>query len=248
MRPLWKIQSLIARVERRVLGGPNDYRAILFEELVTRLDGRRPLRILEIGPRDGEDTRRLVTLGPEAIILVELPDKKGRIDEWLPALDGHPIELIYGNIMYDPAFGLMEPFDVVWCTGVLYHNPEQLRFVRQMFDLTKPGGLLVLESATARRRATRNQNCVELWYPPSKDSARDYHLSANISHLPSLKAMASWLRMIGFTEIELSACHRRVNRMLGKTRAAFVARRSPDATPDVYYRGSDTDFPIGRAR
>ncbi len=150
--------------------------------------------------------------------------------------------------MYDPAFDHMEPFDVVWCTGVLYHNPEQLRFVRQMFDLTKPGGLLVLESATARRSATRNQNCVELWYPPSKDSARDYHLSANITHLPSLKAMETWLRMIGFTEIELSACHRKVNRMLGKTRAAFVSRRPLEATPDVYYGHRGHDFPIGRAR
>ena len=33
----------------------------------------------------------------------------------------------------------------MWCTGVLYHNPEQLRFVRQLFDLTAPGGHLVLE-------------------------------------------------------------------------------------------------------
>ncbi len=109
MRLLWNIQSLIARVERRVLGRPNDYRAILFDDLVTRLDGRRPPRILEIGPRDGKDTRRLVTLEPDKIFLVELSNQKDRLDEWLPSLEGHPIELVYGNIMYDPAFDQSYP-------------------------------------------------------------------------------------------------------------------------------------------
>ncbi|MBT7665825.1 MAG: hypothetical protein HN608_12970, partial [Rhodospirillaceae bacterium] len=43
------------------------------------------------------------------------------------------------------------PFDLIWCTGVLYHNPEQLRMIARLFDWTAAGGHLVLETATAPR-------------------------------------------------------------------------------------------------
>src|SRR3989442_11286959 len=52
----------------------------------------------------------------------------------------------------------LEPFDVVWCTGVLYHNPEQLRMVRRLSDLLKPGG-------AADRKSTRlNSSHVRISY------------------------------------------------------------------------------------
>ena len=123
--------------------------------------------MLEIGPKEGDDTRRLATLGAQNLVLVDLPNQRANIEKWIGDLKA-PVELIYGNIMYDRAFDTIEPFDVVWCTGVLYHNPEQLRFVRQLFDLTAPGGFLVLETATARLPGTRDANCVEIWYPPNK--------------------------------------------------------------------------------
>lgn len=100
-----------------------------------------PRRILEIGPRDGEDTRRLATLGAEKIVLVDLPNQKSKIERWLPTLGKAPIELIIGNFMYDRSFDEKKPFDLVWCTGVLYHNPQQLRFTRQLFDIIRPAGL-----------------------------------------------------------------------------------------------------------
>ena len=240
--------DLPTRVLRRFRGETVDYRAFLFEDLKRRLAGRVPHRILEIGPRDGEDTRRLASLGADKIVLVDLANQKSTIEGWLPALGSAPIELIIGNFMYDESFNKIEPFDVIWCTGVLYHNPEQLRFVRQLFDATSPGGLLVIETASARRSATRNENCVEIWFPPDKSAAQKVHLSTNITHLPSARAVESWLHMIGFTEIERSQCHRRVSRGLAATRVAFTATRKSEAETGIYYGTRGHKFPIGRAR
>ncbi len=150
--------------------------------------------------------------------------------------------------MYDIFFDTVEPFDVVWCTGVLYHNPEQLRFIRQMYDLTAPGGLLVLETATARRASTRNENCVEIWYPQDKPARRGYHISANVTHLPSAMAVHSWMQMVGFGAIEKSACHRAVGRALAADRVAYIAERPRGQGPGVYYGHAGHEFPIGRAR
>jgi SAM-dependent methyltransferase len=240
--------DLPLRAWRRLSGRRLDYRAFLFEDMQRRLGPGKPRRVLEIGPKEGDDTRRLVTLAPEKLVLVDLPVQRANVESWLPKLSGAPVEAVFGNIMYDREFETVEPFDIVWCTGVLYHNPEQLRFVRQLYDLTAPGGLLVIESATARRPGTRNANCVEIWHPEDKAASDRYHLSTNITHLPSRRAIESWLDMVGFSEIERSACHRRVLRSLSATRAAYIARRPADDRSGVYYSVAKLDYPIGRAR
>jgi SAM-dependent methyltransferase len=229
---------------RRLAGGIPDYRALLFQDLVERLEQRQPRRMLEIGPRDGEDTRRLLTLRPEKLVLVDLPVMRERVESWRPSLADAPIELIFANFMYDRRFDDIEPFDVVWCTGVLYHNPEQLRLVRQLYDATAPGGLLVLETATARRPSTMNSNCVEIWYPPDKALSSKNHLSINVTHLPSRAAIRSWMELVGFTDVRESRALRRVSYALGATRAAMIGRKPIDAKPGSYGQ----DFPIGRAR
>src|SRR4051812_19433248 len=89
--------DLPVRVRRRLRGERADYRAFLFEDLLRRLGSTKPRRVLEIGPRDGEDTQRLATLGAEEIVLVDLPNQKERIETWLPKLAGAPVKMIYGN-------------------------------------------------------------------------------------------------------------------------------------------------------
>jgi SAM-dependent methyltransferase len=160
------ILRVVRVVRRRLLGGPppGDYRAYLFEELVAYLGGRRPKRILEIGPKDGQNTQRLLTLDPERLTLLDLPRLEASNRVWLDRF----LEYVSANLMYSETVSRLEPFDVVWCTGVLYHNPEQLRMVRRLADLVKPGGVLVLESATTRRPRLRAANCVEVLYPPSE--------------------------------------------------------------------------------
>lgn len=153
------IRRALRGIKRLLLGAPPaaDYRAYLFEELVAYLGGRRPARILEIGPKDGLDTPRLFGLEPERLVLLDLPRLEASNQVWLSRLDTSRIEYVSANVMYSTVVNALEPFDVVWCPGVLYHNPEQLRMVRRLADLLKPGGVLVLESATTRRRRLRGR-------------------------------------------------------------------------------------------
>jgi len=236
------ILRVLQGVRRRFLGGstPGDYREYLFEELVAYLGERRPARILEIGPKDGADTQRLLRLDPKLLTLLDLPRLEASNRAWLSRIDSSRIEYVSANVMYSAVVSRLEPFDVVWCTGVLYHNPEQLRMVRKLSDLLKPGGVLVLESATTRRPRLRAANCVEVLYPPSEKVKRKYHVSMNITHLPSARAIESWLAMVGLERIVHARCHRRVSRDLALARAAFVAT--------LYYAlAGDEGYEIGKA-
>jgi SAM-dependent methyltransferase len=244
------ILRVLRGARRRLLGGPppGDYRAYLFEELVAYLDGRGPKRVVEIGPKDGQDTQRLLQLDPERLTLLDLPRLEASNRVWLDRIRTSRIEYISAKFMYSEGVSRLEPFDVVWCTGVLYHNPEQLRMVRRLSDLVKPGGVLVLESATTRRPRLRGSNCVEVLYPPSEKVKRKYHVSMNITHLPSARAIESWLAMVGFERIVRATCHRRVSRDMGLARAAFLATRPLRPGAALYYAlAGDEGYEIGKS-
>lgn len=110
---------------------------------------------------------------------------------WLGELDSAKIEYVSANLMYTDVLDGRE-FDAIWCTGVLYRNPEQLRMIKKLYGLLCPDGVLVLESATIRRSRLRRESCVEIIYPSSERIERKYHLSQNITHLPSARAVAAY--------------------------------------------------------
>jgi SAM-dependent methyltransferase len=244
------IRKILRELRRYVLriDANSDYRQHLFEDLQRYLGGRRPKRILEIGPKDGKDTRRLLTLEPERLTLIDLPRLEESNRLWLQQINSPKIEYISANLMYSPIVPTLASFDLVWCPGVLYHNPEQLRMVRRLYDLMRPGGVLVLESATARKRRLRRLNCVEIIYPPSEEIKKKYHISMNISHLPSAKAMESWMAMVGLENITLSSCHRKISYGLARGRAAYIATKPIQPRTGKYYAfGEEEGFAIGKA-
>lgn len=239
-----RLKSLVKRILfwRRT----PDYREALFEDLCAHLHGTKPGRILEIGPKDGQDTRRLLGLEPDTLTLIDLPRMKDHNAEWLRQMDSSRIHYISANLMYGEVVNTLGAFDCVWCTGVLYHNPEQLRMIKRLYDLLKPGGVLVLESATIRRWTLRHANCVEILYPPSERIVKKYHLSKNITHLPSMHAIASWLEMVGFRNIVRSQCHRKVSAALARHRAAFLCVKPLQPQPGRYYTlDGEEGFVIG---
>jgi len=123
--------------------------------------------------------------------LVDLPRMKAVNELWLGELDSAKIEYVSANLMYTDVLDGRE-FDAIWCTGVLSHNPEQLPMIKKLYDLLCPDGVLVLESATIRRSRLRRESCVEIIYPSSERIERKYHLSQNITHLPSARAVAAY--------------------------------------------------------
>ena len=114
------MKQLKSLVKRMIGWSPVDYSPVLFEELWIYLNGSRPTRILEIGPKDGEDTRRLLNLKPDVLTLIDLPRMKDVNAEWLREMDAPNVQYISANLMYCATIETIEPYDRIWCTGVLY--------------------------------------------------------------------------------------------------------------------------------
>ena len=132
-------------------------------------------------------------------------------------------------------------FDLIYFTGVLYHNPEQLRFIKKLYDKLNVGGVLVLESATVRNSILKKQNVVQVWYPNT------YRDTTTITHLPSKSAIKSWLKMVGFEKIIDSKCFDYENYNVRNDRYACIAEKQSTDLSEVYYKKQiqDSDYIIG---
>lgn len=216
------------------------YREILFKELVINT-GKEYFchkRILEIGPKDGNDSMRLSSLRPSKLIMIDLPSKKENNLKWLPHVNCD-YEYIDDNFLYmsEDKFNSIGFFDLIWCTGVLYHNAEQLRFLRKMYKKLNKNGILVLESATIRSDDHMQDGCfVEIFYPNT------YRNTGTITHLPSRMAIQAWLKMSGFSTIIDSKCH---DAELAKCRYACICKKENDDFNAYYKNGLDFGYRFG---
>lgn len=195
-------------------------------------------RILEIGPKDGLDTKRLASLRPSYLCSIDLPEKTERNKPWIKDTP-QPYEYIEANILYMPADSVtaLGQFNLVWCTGVLYHNAEQLRLLKRLYKLLLPGGILVLESGTTRNPRCKDLNCVEVMWPET------YRGTGTITHLPSKMAIKSWLEMSGFEQIRECDCYRTFNKELRGQRAAFLAYRLSEENRGFSYYAKSNKNP-----
>lgn len=242
---LLKVKNKLIKFEKANEQLP--YRKYLFDELINRYTDEyfKGKRFLEIGPRDGIDTFRLEELNPSEIVIFDLPDKTEKNLQWLKNLKVNH-KFIEENFMYlEPDFfEKLGKFDLIYFTGVLYHNPEQLRFLQKLYEKLNFGGILVLESATTRKRQLLNKNAVEILYPTT------YRGTTTITHLPSSKAIISWLRMVGFQNIVNSNCYKYENYNAIKKRFACIAEKQESDKQDVYYKKQIEDSPyiIGKSK
>lgn len=215
---------------------PSMYRRHLFAELQRHV-GEGAIadkRILEIGPRDGLDSARLASLAPAELVMVELPEKRESASPWLKEIPCRH-RYVEANIMYmpKPEFDALGRFDLIWCTGVLYHNAEQLRLLRKLYRLLNVGGYLVLESATLRgSRWLSNGAYVQIHYP------RTYRDTGTSTHMPSAGAILAWLAMVGFSDVHVCDCYTPDNRNLIGIRMACVAHKTGEDDADSYYAKS----------
>ena len=205
-----RVPALSAR-RRREAGGAR----VVFDALRPELP--RGARILEIGPKHGLDTRLLATLEPHELVTIDLAEKAEEVASWLSEV---PVARhAEGNLLYmdERERGELGRFELVWCLGVLYHNAEQLRLLRRLYELTAEGGLVVVESSTTRSRILGRRNVVELHWPET------YRSVPTITHLPSRRAIASWLEMVGFGDVRIRDVY---SRGLSRQRAVLTGRRA----------------------
>ena len=116
--------------------------------------------------------------------------------------------------------------------------------LRRLFTLLRPGGFLVLESATLRgSRRLRAQPVVRVYFPDT------YRNTGTITHLPTAAAINAWLGMAGFEAIHPSRCFDKSNRDVAAGRMACIATKAGDDDGAVYYgkSGLNPDYRLGDA-
>jgi 2-polyprenyl-3-methyl-5-hydroxy-6-metoxy-1,4-benzoquinol methylase len=212
------------------------YRPVLFGKLMDLCpkDYFKNKEILEIGPKDGRDSERLSSLQPSKLTMVDLPEKRDLVDTWLEKITC-PKEYIEANFMYSSLF---EPdrFSLIWCTGVLYHNAEQLRMLRKFYHLLKPDGYLVIESAVTRNQklsdAMSDVPYVEIHYPET------YRQTTTVTHLPNEKAINAWLLMSGFEDVHASDCYNAFNSDLIGQRYAAISRKKKKIGSTYFHKSN----------
>lgn len=235
-------RRLYARSSPRRLAEFNQER-VVFRHIdhLGLLEPARDGRILEIGPKHGLDSRLLASLAPSELVLLDLPQKREIVATWLPEVQSMGnVRYVEDNLLYatDTDLEALGAFDLVWCLGVLYHNAEQLRLVRRLLDRCAVGGRVVIESATTRGRRLRGRNVVEVHWP------RAYRRVSTITHLPSRRAIATWMEMVGFVDVRVLdvyshrlAAHRAVlTGVRPKTSSDYVSY-STDANRRPYRAG-----------
>ncbi len=231
---IWNLKKVVHKLSKfEKANEVLPYRKYLFQELLkhNNKDYFEDKRILEIGPRDGDDTFRLEKLNPKEIVIIDLPDKTEQNLKWLKQLKVN-YDFIEANFMYmtNEDIENLGKFDLIYFTGVLYHNPEQLRFLYKLFNRLNNEGSLVLESATTRNWLYRNRNVVEIYHPVT------YRNTTTVTHLPSKKAIKSWLQMVGFEQIYDSNCYSIENYNIKNLRYACIAKKNKVDKPKVYYK------------
>jgi tRNA (mo5U34)-methyltransferase len=195
-------------------------------------DGFERKRILEIGPKHGKDSVLLATLNPSELVLVDLPEKESMVREWLPQVSCKCKTTYFeGNILYmtQEQYSQLGTFDLVWCLGVLYHNVEQFRLLKRLFDLCNVNGSLVIESATTRNKRLEKSNVVEIHWPDT------YRNVQTITHLPSRLAIKSWLEMVGFVDVKIWNIY---SREFGWQRAVLTGKKTSKSKPYISYAAS----------
>ena len=89
-----------------------EYRQILFNELLKKVNKQDIKRVLEIGPKDGADSLRIQSLNPEEIIFLDLPEKRNNSDSWLKNITSNHT-YITGNLLYLKEIETLGKFDLI---------------------------------------------------------------------------------------------------------------------------------------
>jgi SAM-dependent methyltransferase len=199
-----RAKALLAKVDPR-FGAEVRGERVIFRWLQAHgfLDDLAGKRILEIGPKHGRDSALLAALEPSELVLVDLPEKGDLVRSWLPQIPC-PTRFVEGNLLFLPQAELesLGEFDLVWCLGVLYHNAEQLRLIRRLRTLCRDGGKVAIESHVLAPVPFRDPNLVRIHWPEPWGGIQ------TITHIPSRRAVRSWMEMAGFIDVRVPSIQR----------------------------------------
>jgi SAM-dependent methyltransferase len=118
---------------------------------VTRDRGWEGKRVLEVGPKYGVHSLWIdEQLRPSELVFSDFAEDRRLHDPWVSRLRA-PHRWVYGDLREAEELAALEPFDVVFFLGVLYHSAFHLPLLQRLNQVTRPGGEMLLETTVDPR-------------------------------------------------------------------------------------------------
>jgi len=113
-------------------------------ERVVDLERFRGVRVLEVGPKYGVHARWIDReLRPSELVFSDFESDTHLHAEWVDSLST-PHRFVYGDLRNATELIELEPFDLVFFLGVLYHSIHHLPLLGMLNRVTRPGGTMLL--------------------------------------------------------------------------------------------------------
>lgn len=108
-------------------------------------------RMLEVGPKYGVHSLWIDReLRPSELVFSDFAADGHRHEAWTGSLTA-PHGFVYGDLRTASPLLEVDPFDLVFFLGVLYHSAHHLELLSMLNRLTRPGGTMLLETTIDRR-------------------------------------------------------------------------------------------------
>ena len=171
--------------------------AIQFDFLPSNLKKKK---ILDIGCWSGGDLLILAGMGGEVTATEEHPRSADSAQHLMKLLNC-PADVI-GQSIYQDRPEWRQSFDIIYCSGVLYHVTDPLLLLRICFCYLRPGGRLIIET-----KAWTDTQASACHYSGSSIMGWNFFT-------PTELALARWFFDVGFTAGNIQIYTRPMKRFL----------------------------------
>lgn len=183
---------------------------------VLDVDSFRGVRVLEIGPKYGVHARWIDReLEPSELVFSDFGSDRHLHAKWVDTLRS-PHRFVYGDLREARELLELEPFDLVFFLGVLYHSIHHLPLLGMLNRVTKPGGTMLFETTID----PRPDALVRLRWHPDTGKAKA---------VPSVQAVRLELAWTGWRKVRRFTGYRP-----GTSEALFLCEKT-----DELHEGTD---------
>jgi len=173
----------------------------------------RGARVLEVGPKYGVHSTWIDReLAPSELVFSDFASDTHLHEPWVGGLQA-PHRFVYGDLREAHGLLELEPFDLVFFLGVLYHSIHHLELLAMLNRVTKPGGTMLFETTVD----PRPDAVVRLRWHPESGKAKA---------VPSVQAVRVELAWTGWRKVTRFTDYRP-----GSSEALFLCEKT-DALPD----------------
>jgi tRNA (mo5U34)-methyltransferase len=162
-----------------------------WDRLQNKIDPLQNRRILDVGCGSGYHCWRMLGDGAAEVIGID-PTPLFVMQFWTLQryLNRPEVWVLPVGIQHVPA--KLQAFDSVFSMGILYHRRSPIDHLQELKDCLKPGGQLILETLVIEGEL--GQSLI----PEGR-----YARMGNVWFLPTCDTLASWMRKLGFIDVEL---------------------------------------------